>query len=139
VKGREGRQSWRPSACPGSNALRTSVYIDGFNLYYALKPTRYKWLDLGQLCKLLLPRNTIHRIRYFTARVVARPGNPGQLQRQDVYLCALGTVPNLSVHLGTFLSNTREAVLADSLPGHPRFVQIMHTEEKGSDVNLATS
>jgi NYN domain len=118
--------------------VRTSVYIDGFNLYYALKPTRYKWLDVSQLCRLMLPKNTIHRIRYFTARLVARPGNPGQLQRQDVYLRALGTIQILSVHLGTFLSNPKEVVLADSPPGHPRFVRIIHTEEKGSDVNLAT-
>jgi hypothetical protein len=118
--------------------VRTSVYIDGFNLYYALKPTCYKWLDVSQLCKLMLPKHTIHRIRYFTARVVARPGNPGQLQRQDVYLRALGTIENLSTHLGTFLSNPKDVVLADSPPGQPRFVRIVHTEEKGSDVNLAT-
>jgi hypothetical protein len=68
----------RPSACLGSRGhLRTNVYIDGFNLYYALKPTRYKWLDLDQLCRLMLPKNTVQRIRYFTARVVPRPVTPG--------------------------------------------------------------
>ena len=40
----------------------TNVYVDGFNLYYgALKGTPYKWLDLGALSKVLLPRDTIGR------------------------------------------------------------------------------
>ncbi len=55
-----------------------------------------------------------------------------------MYLRALGTIPHLSVHLGTFLSNAKDAMLADSPPGRPRFARIIHTEEKGSDVNLAT-
>lgn len=54
----------------------TNVYIDGFNLYYGcLKRSPYKWLDLGSLCSQLLPQNDIKRIRYFTARVKARPDN----------------------------------------------------------------
>jgi len=118
--------------------LRTNVYIDGFNLYYALKLTCYRWLDLDQLCRLLLPKNTINRIRYFTARVEARPGDSGQRQRQDVYLRALATIPHLSVHYGTFLSHAVDAVRADSPPGGRRFVKVIKTEEKGSDVNLAT-
>ena len=39
----------------------------------------------------MLPKNDIHRIRYFTARVVPYPSNPEQLQRQDIYLRALAT------------------------------------------------
>jgi len=36
--------------------MRTSVYIDGFNLYYrAIKGTAFKWLDLKRLATLLLP------------------------------------------------------------------------------------
>jgi len=35
--------------------MRTSIYIDGFNLYYgAVKDTPYKWLNLDMLCRLLL-------------------------------------------------------------------------------------
>jgi hypothetical protein len=49
---------------------KVNVYIDGFNLYYgALKGTPYKWLDLSRLCQTLLPSDTIHEIKYFTARV----------------------------------------------------------------------
>jgi len=54
--------------------LITNVYVDAFNLYYGcLKDTPYKWLDLGRLCRLLLPGYTIKRIRYFTAIVESRP------------------------------------------------------------------
>lgn len=57
--------------------MKTNVYVDAFNLYYGcVKGTPYKWLDLAKLCGLLLPGDTVNRIRYFTARVQARPGDP---------------------------------------------------------------
>ena len=59
--------------------MKTFVYVDGFNLYYgAVKDTPYKWLDINKLCQLLLPNRPISRIKYFTARVGGRPGNPNQ-------------------------------------------------------------
>lgn len=61
-----------------------NVYVDGFNLYYgALKGTRYKWLDLDALFRKLLPTHELKRIRYFTARISGRPGNPDSPTRQD--------------------------------------------------------
>ena len=58
--------------------MRTSIYIDGFNLYYgAVKDTPYKWLNLDALCRLLLAQHhTIDHIKYFTAQVSARPDDP---------------------------------------------------------------
>jgi len=52
-------------------AIRTIVYIDGFNLYYRnLKNTPYKWLDIEKFCEsLLLPGTPIVKIKYFTARI----------------------------------------------------------------------
>jgi hypothetical protein len=45
--------------------MATTVYIDGFNLYYgALRDTPYKWLDLEALCRRLLPKDNINKIRY---------------------------------------------------------------------------
>lgn len=39
-------------------------------LYYgALKGSPLKWLDLDLLCRHLLPKDNINRIRYFTAKV----------------------------------------------------------------------
>jgi len=119
--------------------LTTNIYIDGFNLYYgALRNTPYRWLNPGTLCRLLLPKNTISEIKYFTALVSARSSDPDQSVRQQLYLRALGTLPNLSVHLGHFL--THEVMMALVVPaGQPqKYARVIKTEEKGSDVNLAT-
>jgi uncharacterized LabA/DUF88 family protein len=118
---------------------RTNVYIDGFNLYYgALKGSPYKWLDLEALCRHLLPKDSIHRIRYFTAKVSARPGDPQLPVRQQTYLRALATLPTVSVHLGVFYVNTARARLAHPPATGPKTAEIIKTEEKGSDVALAT-
>jgi len=119
--------------------LKTNVYVDGFNLYYGcVKGTPYHWLDLAALCRVALPSNTIHRIRHFTARVQDRPDDPGQAQRQQIYIRALETIPNLSVHYGHYLSHTMRMPLATPPVTGPRTVEVIKTEEKGSDVNIAT-
>lgn len=117
---------------------RTNVYIDGFNLYYGcVKDTPYKWLDLGKLAQSLFPKHAINRVRYFTARVRPRPSDPQQLQRQLTYSRALRTVPNLSIHEGHFLSHYRSLPLERPI-GKREFANVLCTQEKGSDVNLAT-
>jgi len=119
--------------------MRTIVYVDGFNLYYgAVKDTAYKWLDIGKMCGLLLPQNEIVGIKYFTARVSARPDDPGQPTRQQMFLRALGTIPGLEIIFGHFLSNETVLPRADSPPENRRYARVIKTEEKGSDVNLAT-
>ncbi|HEY5435658.1 MAG TPA: NYN domain-containing protein [Candidatus Limnocylindrales bacterium] len=116
----------------------TNVYVDGFNLYYGcLKGTSHKWLDLDALCRTLLPNNQLHRIRYFTARVKVRD-DPLAPVRQDLYLQALSTLPHVSTHLGHFLVTKARMALATPPPAGPRTVEVLKTEEKGSDVNLAT-
>lgn len=130
---------------------KTNVYVDGFNLYYgALKGTPYKWLDLEALAKTLMPNETIQTIRYFSARVsgVRDPAAPA---RQGKYLRALRTFPRITIHLGTFLSNDVAMHLAPPpatgpvphlmylRPDGKRYAWVTKTEEKGSDVNLATS
>lgn len=119
--------------------LRTVVYIDGFNLYYrALKGTPYKWLDLLSLFqKVLQPHHETVKIKYFTARVSGTQGDPSQPQRQDAYLRALQHYrPEVEVFFGHFLSHTIRAPLANPGKG-PKTVEIIKTEEKGSDVNLS--
>ena len=114
------------------------MYVDGFNLYYGcLKGTPYRWLDLSRLCALLLPKNMINRIRYFTAPVQSRPNDPDQSTRQEMYLRALATIPNLSIHKGQFLTHDVRATLVTPLPNGTRTVRVWKTEEKGSDVNIA--
>lgn len=81
-----------------------NVYIDGFNLYYGcVKGTSFKWLDLGALCGRLLSASSIHRIRYFTARVSPSDDDPGAATRQDLYIRALRTIPGISLHFGHFV------------------------------------
>jgi len=119
--------------------MGTNVYVDAFNLYYgSLKGTPYRWLDLGALCARLLPKDRINRIRYFTATVSARPDNPDAPQRQQVYLRALETIPGLSIHYGHYLTHVTRMPLVNPPPRGARTVEVVKTEEKGSDVNLAT-
>jgi hypothetical protein len=109
--------------------------VDGFNLYFgAVKGTPYKWLDISELCLRILPRITINRIRYFTA-MVDGSRDPGAPLRQQIYLRALGTIPNLTIHRGFFL--TKPTTMPVETPP-PSYIRVIKTEEKGSDVNLAT-
>lgn len=119
--------------------LKTNVYIDAFNLYYgALRRTPYRWLDLAKLCQFMLPQNTIHQIKYFTALVKPRASNPSKPQRQQIYLRALKTIPNVSIVLGHYLSHEVMMPLANSPREKLQYIKVIKTEEKGSDVNLAT-
>ena len=119
--------------------MLTNVYIDGFNLYYrALKDTPFRWLDLRKLAETLFPNDVINKVSYFTARLDTRPGNPSQRQRQQAYLRALATLPGYEAHFGVFRTGVRRRPLATPTPGQPTHVLIKNTEEKGSDVNLAT-
>ena len=128
-----------PARKAAKSAPRVNVYVDGFNLYYgALKGTPYKWLDLDALFRRLLPDYELHRIRYFTARVKPRPDNGDAPKRQNTYLRALATLPSVAVHFGSFLVSITAMPLADPPGSGSPLVRVVKTEEKGSDVNLAT-
>jgi uncharacterized LabA/DUF88 family protein len=115
---------------------KVTVYIDGFNLYYgALKSTPYKWLDLSKLCQALLPSDTIQSIKYFTARVSALPTNPTSAHDQGLYIRALKTTP-VTIKYGHFLTHSVPMYLSGVTPR--KKVWVDKTEEKGSDVNLAS-
>ena len=119
--------------------MKTFVYVDGFNLYFgSIKGTPNKWLNIRQLCEILLPSNQIECIKYFTAKVGARPANSSAPVNQDAYLRALRTLPKFEIHYGHFLTHTVRMPLANPVVGQPTTVQVIKTEEKGSDVNLAT-
>ncbi len=120
--------------------MRTIAYIDGFNLYYrALKGTANKWLDVRALLQLVYPKNDFEIIRYFTAQVKPLPHDLEQPQRQQVYLRALRTLPGLAIHLGQFTSHEVRLPIMSTLGStQPRYARVLKTEEKGSDVNLAS-
>lgn len=116
--------------------MKASVYIDGYNFYYGcIKGTRYRWLDFSKLCGMLLPKDEVKRIKYFTALVHPRPNDPEKLWRQQLYLRALQTIPKMEIVLGSFLSHEVRMPLA---PAGTGYANVIKTEEKGSDVNLAT-
>ena len=112
---------------------RVAVYVDGFNLFYGLRSKgwrRYYWLDVHRLAEnLLRPGQSLAGVRYFTARVFPDPEDPGKLERQNIYLEALGTIPGLTIHYGYFLSKTRRC------PDCGETSQAY--EEKMTDVNIA--
>lgn len=119
---------------------RAIVYVDGFNLYYGcLKDTPERWLDVGALCSRLIADAEIVGIKYFTARVKPRDGNPDQAQRQQVYLRALATVPNLAIYYGIFKTRVATRRCVKDRDGKPTYADVWVTEEKGSDVSLASN
>jgi len=118
--------------------VKTIIYVDGFNLYYgSVKDTPYKWLNIHRMCELLFPKNLILGITYFTAKIVSRPDDPQKPIRQQIYLRALRTLPNCKIFYGHYLSHKVFMSLANPQRGQPKYVEVIKTEEKGSDVNLA--
>jgi len=130
--------------------MRTAVYVDGFNLYYIrLKGQRYfRWLNLKALAdEILKPPHVVTAVNYYTAYVSHKedPGAPG---RQRSYLNALRTVSEIQLHFGNFLYSEKWAGLIKPPRTRPEdyewpapwpdLVWIGKTEEKGSDVNLAS-
>jgi uncharacterized LabA/DUF88 family protein len=113
--------------------------VDGFNFYYgAVRNTPYKWLDFKRLFTLLLkPHNEICKIKYFTALVRSTPDDPNKTMRQQTFIRALEAyIPEIEVFYGHFLSHPTRAPLANPT-GTQRYAEVIRTEEKGSDVNLA--
>ncbi len=116
--------------------MKLSVYIDGFNLYYGcLKNTPYRWLDLHKMCSFLFPHDEIVKIKYFTAPIKIRnDSDPDRPNRQQIYLRALRTIPNLEIIEGFFLSHEVSMKLAKG----KGYAKVVKSEEKGTDVNIAT-
>ena len=85
--------------------LNTIIYIDGFNLYYSLRYTPYKWLDLKKLVGNIIDPSLhkILNIKYFTAVSI----NRNSAQRQDVYLRALSTLQDFDIILGKHKKSAR--------------------------------
>lgn len=139
--------------------MRAYVYVDGFNLYYGcLKKTKHKWLDLNKLVSLYFPKYTISKIKYFSAVTKSRSNDLQKPVRQQMYFRALETNKNTEIILGSFLENevcfyvpekTKNGSQQNAfvkfllnkvyLPlSGSNFLAVKKTEEKGSDVNLAS-
>lgn len=86
----------------------------------------------------MLPQDDVVGIKYFTALVKDRPGQQGLASRQQAYFRALETIPHLTVHLGHFLTRPVTRALVNPPKSGAKFREVWQTEEKGSDVNLAS-
>ncbi|HEY8508299.1 MAG TPA: NYN domain-containing protein [Steroidobacteraceae bacterium] len=123
--------------------MRTAIYIDGFNLYYWLKPLPYRWINLRELALRAItkpdkPAPNLVALKYFTARVRDTADDPRKSTRQDVYIQALkATIPELSIYYGEFRRKMKLMPRVMYNGGVGPMVHVWHTEEKGSDVNLA--
>jgi len=129
-----------PTNNPQKDVRRTNVYVDSWNLYYGcLRDTPHRWINVAELVRLSMPATyQINRIRFFTARVVARPNDPQGPVRQEMLFRAMQTLPNLTMHYGNFLMKRFWAHLTTPLPDGTKFAHVEKPEEKGSDVNIAT-
>jgi uncharacterized LabA/DUF88 family protein len=84
--------------------MKTHVYVDGFNLYYAVRKTPHKWLNLKLLAEgLLAAGHVVERVKYYTA-YVSGAQDPNDPVLQQMYLRALKTVPEIEVYFGSFMA-----------------------------------
>lgn len=119
--------------------MRIHFYIDAFNLYYGcLKGSPYKWLDLHSFCQLHFPKDDVGIIYYCTARVKSRPHDPKAPARQNAYIRAISTLPTVRIVWGHFFQKAVWMPVHPAPVHGPATVQVLKTEEKGSDVNIAT-
>ena len=120
-------------AADSSLAQRVAVYVDGLNLYYGLKSRnwrRYYWLDVRRLAEnVVRPGQSLAVVRYFTARVEPQADDPERHIRQDTYLQALATLPDLTIQYGHHLPK----IVTCQRCGATRKT----FEEKMTDVNIA--
>lgn len=112
-------------------AVRSIVYVDGFNLYYgALKRTSHKWLNLERYFDLLRQQDDIQLIHYFTALVDgAKQGD------QQTYLQALDTLPKVNIVLGKY--KKKQLTCGVQACAHAGSRDFIRPEEKQTDVNIA--
>ena len=125
--------------------MRTRVYVDGFNLFYAaLSGTNHKWLDLHALFQdhVLESGTVVEQVCYYTAPIKASAADDKQAPiRQQRYLRALRAYrPDLITIREGFIQRTTPALrsvetLAGAAKGQP--VKVWQFTEKQTDVNLA--
>ena len=111
---------------------KTIFYIDGFNLFHALRARRWKkyyWLDLSAFSsKILAPMQSLVVVKYFTSRAV---GDPHGQKRQNTYIEALETLECVQIQYGKFTTDDQEC------SGCRKVTKVHH--EKQTDVNIAIS
>jgi uncharacterized LabA/DUF88 family protein len=109
---------------------RVIGYIDGFNLYFGLKSSkwqRYYWLNLQLLLKnLLKPDQELTFTKYFSSRI-SYP--PDKVKRQSTFIEALETLDDFKIYYGQYQANPRKCRKC----GYQEYL----LSEKMTDVNIA--
>jgi len=129
------------------DALKTIVYVDGYNLYYGcLKHSDYKWLDIHKLfaetiIKIQSPTSTIIKIKHFTADVKTKFATHGvQAQSaQSQYHRALKCCYPDEIEIIKGYYSEAKAVLPryKKPPEKSDSVSVWRLEEKQTDMNIA--
>jgi uncharacterized LabA/DUF88 family protein len=89
---------------------------------------KYLWLDVQALCrKLLKPDQNLVLTKYFSARI---SGPPDKQMRQESFLGAVGTLPEVQSYFGKYQVNTQHCFACKACNRIP--------SEKMTDVNIAT-
>lgn len=121
--------------------IRVIAYIDGYNLYHAvrkLKHPKLKWLDLEVLMTncindIFQAKNAeLTQVKYFTAKAITFPGSSDSSapKRQDQYFKAIETLSKIEVILGKIKKKDRHCAKCDNY--------FKTLEEKETDVNIAS-
>ncbi len=119
--------------------MRAIVYVDAWNLFYgALSRTTFKWLDLEALCADMLQEYEVVRIKYYTALLEDRGDDGLRPARQRTYLRALRTLPSVELQFGQFRTHVTRLPLAHPESDDVTMAEVLKTEEKRTDVNLAS-
>jgi uncharacterized LabA/DUF88 family protein len=133
--------------------IRTSVFIDGYNLYYGrLKGSPYKWLDVVELMRHIVRVQhgdfEVTCVHYFSApakEAFATHGKESVIAQQSYHRALLAKYPQplFRMTLGTHAYDRRGALLPRYVEGAPcdktDRVRVWSLEEKQTDVNLALS
>jgi hypothetical protein len=107
--------------------MRVNAYIDGFNLYHAIKDDHLKWLNLWALARIFCPppQFSLNKVYYFSAYATWLPA---ACARHREYVKALEAVEVTPI-MGHFKVKDRRCTACNtSWKAH---------EEKQTDINIA--
>ena len=133
-------------------ALKTSIYIDGYNLYYGrLRGTQYKWLDVvalfSQITRSIEPQSQIISVKFFTAPALpkfSRHGKESMRAQNDYHRALEAKYPDkfekvLGSHVYEKDGTKMPVYVEGNLFDKDNTVRVWRLVEKKTDVNLALS
>jgi uncharacterized LabA/DUF88 family protein len=130
-------------------ALKTTIYIDGYNLYYSrLRGTSFKWLDVVALFRDVIlavqdPSAEVVAVKFFTAPIkatYARHGAESESAQKRYHRALKLRHPELVEVIQGFHilgPSSLPRYVPGQLPSKADLHQVWMIEEKQTDVNLA--